>query len=1192
MWKDIIRFELHYRKSRAATYIYFVAMFLMGFLLAATPIVESFGSGNEIKQNGSYVASLVISIAGVFALFIISAIMGVGIVRDFEHKTESVFFTTRISKFDYLIGRFLGSWLVLILILLGLPMGAMLAEFMPWKDAAKLGPFNAWNYLNPYFLIVLPNAFIFGSIFFAVGALSRKMIVIFMQGLLFLMFYFAGSALFSKLENKKLGAYLDAFGLEATGLQTEYWSIIQKNTEHLSLSGELLYNRLIWLAAGVGILVLMYYLFSFKTALNPIIKKKTKTDKPYKERFSNGVIPYGQRNFKTWTNKVKSLSGIYFKETVTSLPYLTLLFSGIIIFFFIAFSESGMYGTKSLPLTFNVLGNLTFLYNIFAFLLIVIFTGDLVWKERAVKMDLVQDAMPIPTWIPMLGKLIALMLSIALLLFASMVAGIVFQLLQGYTYLDFGQYFQALFVENFSSMLVFALAIFFIQVVVNNKFLGMGLSFLLILLPIALNALKVRSSIFKFNSGGLGTFSEMNGFGHMYDNFSTLRLYWLAFGIILFILASLWAVRGTEEKLKIRLQIGRYSFNRKMLAALILFGIVFLSSGFVYFYNTEWLNVLKSEKEEIKEMVDYEKTLKKFESLPQPKIVDVKLNVDIYPESRDMNASGLYWLKNKTDKPMQEVHINTVSSHQFFTDELKLSRPSTADNRYVKDFGYYIFKLKEPLMPDDSLKLNFKIRYETKGFEQGMGNTNIVENGTFFSNSYLPSIGYAKWGELSDPDKRRENGLPEKERSVKRDSPKGKMVNDLGDDADEYTFEATVSTSPDQIAIVPGYLEKKWTENGRAYFKYKMDIPIKNMYSIVSAKYAVKKENYKGISLEIYYHPTHTYNIDRMMAAMKKSLDYYQEAFGPYQFRQLRIMEFPRYRTYAQSFANTIPFAEGIGFVTEVEKDGVDLPTFVTAHEIAHQWWGHQLIGADVQGVSMLSESFAEYSALMLMSKGASEERVRQFTRNELDYYLRERSEEDRKELPLSLVEGQQYIHYYKGSLILFAIQDIIGEKTLNDVLKRTLQKGKAMVNTARPVYPTTKLFTDELSAALPDSLQYLVNDWINQITFYELKAEKAKAVKKGKNYEVTLEIETKKTIADSLGKEKDKKFSEWIWVGAYAKDKNDKDSLVYYQRHKIHDGKQTIKFQTKEKPNTAGIDPKTLLIDRKPSDNMVSVDS
>ena len=34
------------------------------------------------------------------------------------------------------------------------------------------------------------------------------------------------------------------------------------------------------------------------------------------------------------------------------------------------------------------------------------------------------------------------------------------------------------------------------------------------------------------------------------------------------------------------------------------------------------------------------------------------------------------------------------------------------------------------------------------------------------------------------------------------------------------------------------------------------------------------------------------------------------------------------------------------------DPDDIDYPFYVTAHEVAHQWWAHQVIGADVQGDS------------------------------------------------------------------------------------------------------------------------------------------------------------------------------------------------------------------------------------------------
>src|SRR5690606_32032692 len=126
----------------------------------------------------------------------------------------------------------------------------------------------------------------------------------------------------------------------------------------------------------------------------------------------------------------------------------------------------------------------------------------------------------------------------------------------------------------------------------------------------------------------------------------------------------------------------------------------------------------------------------------------------------------------------------------------------------------------------------------------------------------------------------------------------------------------------DQIAIAPGYLQREWVENGRKYFHYKMDKPILNFYAFNSANYAVNKEMYKGVQLEIYYQKGHEFNLNRMMQSLKHSLDYFTENFSPYQHRQVRIVEFPRTGGgFAQSFPNTIPYSEEIGFIAWVDEE-------------------------------------------------------------------------------------------------------------------------------------------------------------------------------------------------------------------------------------------------------------------------------
>jgi hypothetical protein len=85
----------------------------------------------------------------------------------------------------------------------------------------------------------------------------------------------------------------------------------------------------------------------------------------------------------------------------------------------------------------------------------------------------------------------------------------------------------------------------------------------------------------------------------------------------------------------------------------------------------------------------------------------------------------------------------------------------------------------------------------------------------------------------------------------------------------------------------------------------------------------------------------------------KASLDYFQANFSPYQFRQLRFLEFPAYADFAQAFANTMPWSENLGFIADYrDKSKIDLVTYVGAHEIGHQWWAHQIVGADQQGAT------------------------------------------------------------------------------------------------------------------------------------------------------------------------------------------------------------------------------------------------
>jgi len=406
--------------------------------------------------------------------------------------------------------------------------------------------------------------------------------------------------------------------------------------------------------------------------------------------------------------------------------------------------------------------------------------------------------------------------------------------------------------------------------------------------------------------------------------------------------------------------------------------------------------------------------------------------------------------------------------------------------------------------------------------------------------------------------------------------------------ADWVNFEGTISTSPDQIAIMPGYLQKEWPQDGRRYFHYKADAPILDGgFSANSARYAVMRDHWHDVNLEIYYHVGHDFDLDRMMLGMKSSLDYCTANFSPFQFKQLRIIEFPRYGDFAESFPNTIPFSEGIGFITYVDPkkvDAINLPFFVTAHETAHQWWGHQVMSANTEGATAIVESLAQYSALMVMRHTYGPESMKKFLRYQLDGYLRGRAQERNEEKPLLTVEPNQgYIHYNKGGMVMYALQDYIGEDHVSKALAAMVKdwgfKG--------PPYPTSADLVNYLRKETPAELQYLYDDWFENITIFDNRAVSATYSQSADGkYQVQISVEAKKYRADGKGQEHIVPVHDLIDIG--VQDANGK--FLYLQKQKIEQEHQDFTVTVDQVPSQAGIDPLIKLVDRNPDDNIAKV--
>ncbi|WP_017729736.1 ABC transporter permease/M1 family aminopeptidase [Nafulsella turpanensis] len=1201
MFKEILLFEFRYRLKRPATYIYSGLLFLMSFLTMlglGGAFGESFvlgdDSGGKVLANSPYQINWIITLLSWYGLLITCSMMGTPVFRDFEYRIHPLFYTTPISKAGYLFGRFSGSFLITLLVFMGLAAGAFLATLMPWVEAEKLAPFNLLWYLQPYLIIVIPNLFFTGAVFFGLGTLTRSGLSLYVGGIIFLLLYVMASSLISDLDNEMIASLIDPMGSAAIYYTQRYWTSAERNLLMLPFSDQLVLNRTLWLAISLAILAFCYnrFNFSFANAGRKFFRKQSMAHTTEEIKLTGHIaLPSVTQpfSFKSSLKQYFHLTKMEFKGTVRSIYFIAIVTAGTLFVFVMGAQLGKLYGTTVFPVTSAVIRVLGGSFGLFIFIIIIFYSGELVWRERDKRMNQIYDTLPVPNWLPFTSKLSALMLVQVVLLLVVMLCGLIVQTFKGYYRYELDVYFTGLFGIRLIEYCMLIVLAMLVQVVVNNKYLGHFILVVYYLFNIFLEELGWEHNLYSFNSDPGITYSAMNGYGHFVGPFIVYKIYWAAFALLLAVITNMLWPRGTETSLQRRFKLARMQLTRStVLIAAAAFTIFILTGGFI-FYNTNILNVYRTSDQQEERQANYEKKYKKYDAIPQPRITDVDLQVDIYPGERTFSFKGHFWIKNKYGKPIDSVHLHIPEEAEI--RQITLNQPARL---VVKDeeFDYYIYKMAQPMRPGDSVRLNLDLLYETKGFRNSGSNTDIVYNGTFIKNNYLPKIGYQPSFELSHDHLREKYGLPPKPYMADVADSAARMNNYYSNHADWINFNAIISTASDQIALAPGYLQKEWTANGRRYFHYKMDAPIINFYAFLSADYAVKRDKWIGkdgkeVTIEIYYHPGHEYNLDRMISSVKKSLDYFTANFSPYPHRQLRILEFPGYKSIAQSFPNTIPYSESVGFIADIEEDeGVDYPFYLTAHEVAHQWWGQQVVSGDVQGSRLMSETLSQYSALMVMKQEYGEEMMKKFLEYELNLYLQGRTGEARKELPLYRVENQDYIHYRKGSLVMHALADYLGEEKLN----RALQDYIKDVAFQQAPYTNSIEFLHFIRGVTPDSLQYLVTDMFERITLYENKTIEATYRKlENDKYKVILIVEAKKFYADGQGVETEAKLNDWIDIGIMAREKVNgrwKDKPIYLEKHQLKSGVNKFDFIVIEEPEKAGIDPYHLLIDRNPDDN------
>src|SRR5579884_3153282 len=950
MLLGITGFEVRYQLRNPVFWVSIAIFFLLGFGITASENV-SIGTPGGVHENAPNAIATATAVFSLFYLFVITAFVANAIVRDDTSGFAPIVRSTSVKAHQIVLGRFLGGLVIAWLGYAAIPLGMVCGSLMPWVDPERIGPQVLSYYAWPFLIFAIPNIFLMCAVLFALATLLRSMMAAYIGSVALVMGYLiTSSVLGQKIEYRETVARWEPLGTGALGQATRYWTQNDMNTRLVELTGNLLFNRVWALALGLAFLGFTLWRFSMTERAPSRWQLRRISKRQAREQTINSVPARAIANEIVAREAKPSVLTqflwrlrIEVRQVLTSpgliiLALLAIAFTGLVLFV-----GQSVYGTADHPTVAATVtaargGSAIFLLMIAAF-----YGGELVWRERDRRLNELIDSTAVPSWVMTVPKMLAILLVLILLNIAAALTGMVYQLVEGARVLGVPQYFGWFILPAAIDGLLIAILAVFVQVLSPNKYVGWGILFVWFVGGIFLNNVGYGNPLYTYIGGPSVPLSDFVGADGFWWGAAVFQFYWLCFAVILAVIAHLLWPRGTDLSLGTRMRRARHLASATTIALAVVAATLMAVTGAYAYYNIKILNRYQTSDDAEKFAADYERKFLKYENVPQPSITKVTLDVHLLPKERMLVTDGRYDLINKGKGPLTEIHVRKGTET---LEWLKLDVPGAHLASDDEKFGYRIYKFDKPLQPGQTASLIFRSRLWRRGFRAFAPATDIISNGTFANNeSFAPIIGMNRNDLLTDRSKRRRQGLPPELRPAKLEDMSATAHNYIG--SDWVMSDIRLSTDADQIPIAPGSRVSDVTGDGRRSAHFVSTAPILDFFSIQSARYEVAREDHNGIHLSVFYHRGHDWNVAKMLRAMGAALDYYRANFGPYQFNYARIVEFPGYASFAQAFAGTMPYSETIGFNANTnDPTKIDFTSYVVSHEMAHQYWAHQVVGA------------------------------------------------------------------------------------------------------------------------------------------------------------------------------------------------------------------------------------------------------
>lgn len=1110
---EVFRVELAFNVRRP---LFWVLLVIVGFFAWMMPAGNATISSGNSAVGGTKawltsefaVTQLLAMLITIIYSFFVSVGAGMSVMRDEDLKVGEVLHATPLTPGEYVWGKFLAQFATIGGVLAAhLVLMATFAHAIPRPGSEVIGPFVLSNYLRPALIFGLPTLLFYCGAAFALGARTRSAMLVFVAP-------FAAVLLFALFLWNWAPAWLDpriSWWLnlvDPAGLRwlSEVWLKVDRgvqfyNHDHVGIDLPFALSRVAF--AALGVLSVVYAQRHFaRRGKSEKVRAKRGATAPV-AALPSDVAPDAFAPMRTLGMRTKApglLAGAFEIARVEIQELRTT--PGLYLFVLIILLQAlggtlvgvGFLDTPLLNTPGTIAAALLNTLTLCLALLLLFYTVESLERERRTGLAPLTYAAPIRTTSLLLGKAIATTVVAAIVIAATLVGCWILLLVQGKVPFDLRPFFLLWGVLLLITLVMWSGFVGLVYSLTRNRITTYAIALAAVSVTGWFQMRNKMTWVWNWDLWDVARWSDLGVFE--IDRTALILNRVVAVGLaVLFIALTVKLFPRVESDATRdvhRLRPGALLRGSIPFAALALVPMI---AGF-----TLWTKVEGGFQGDgmNKKLRDYWKqNVMTWTDADLPAVSAVDLDIDLEPATRAFKVDGSYHLVNPLDRPLHKIPLS-IGVHWDSVSWTMNGEKYVPENRS----GLCVFTLAVPLAPGDSVTIGFRNSGKVPpGITRNGGRvpqfilpSGVVLTG-FDGPMFVPFLGFQP-GEMG--------GVEERSRPEPRvyadDFYEGENLGFLALGTRWFSTKMRVTVPTEYTVNATGVKLEDEVKDGKRTTYWESDHPVR-LFNVVAGRWAVKK----GDGAEVYYHPSHTYNVDEMLEALVASRRFYSEWFVPYPWRDLRLSEFASLSYYAQGSPTNITFSEGIGFLTKSESKA-HAAFWITGHEAAHQWWGNILMPAEGPGNVILSEGMSHYSTMLLTDQVKGLQQRLAFCRQIEDSYGDNRRSDSERSLMLvdASRPGDNTVIYDKAGYVFWMLHQLMGRDAMF-AAHRDLIETYRNADDHATLHDALQIWRKH--APDPAAYDAFVEQWFKKVVVPEYKLKGATRAKDGAAWTVKFEV-------------------------------------------------------------------------------------